>query len=61
MPEKDKIYILHVIIIALLFPLANQPCGRDCSFGCAMINGTEQCFCPTGYELSTPNGIECSG
>ena len=40
---------------------ADEPCGGECSFDCAMINGAEQCYCPSGYELSTPEGTDCIG
>ena len=40
---------------------ANEPCGGGCSFGCAVIDGEEQCYCPIGYELSAPGGTQCVG
>ena len=32
-----------------------------CSDICANINGEEKCFCPIGFQLSTPGGSQCIG
>lgn len=56
--------IVHVGILPALFKLlflANVPCGGECSYRCAVINGEEQCFCPAGFELSLPEGTQCVG
>ena len=45
----------------LLFHTANLPCGGGCSFGCAVIDGEEQCYCQIGFELSSPGGTQCVG
>ncbi len=50
-----------VYLVGLINFTADEPCGRECSFGCAVVNSTEQCFCPTGYELSAHNNTECVG
>ena len=36
-------------------------CEGTCSHGCAVINGDEQCYCPTGLELLMPGGTDCVG
>ena len=42
--------------------LAEQPCqDSTCSHICGVINATEECFCPIGFELSTLGGSQCIG
>ena len=40
---------------------ATEPCGGECSYQCAVVDGAEQCYCPSGFVLSEPNGIQCVG
>ena len=40
---------------------ATEPCGGECSYQCAVIDGAEQCYCPSGFVLSEPNGVQCVG
>ena len=40
---------------------ANVPCDGACSFGCAVVNNEEQCFCPVGFQLDAPGGLSCVG
>lgn len=44
-----------------LFVLADVPCDGECSYECAVIDGEEQCYCPSGFELSVPGGTQCVG
>ena len=32
--------------------------NHGCSDGCAIVNNTQQCFCPSGYAL---NITQCNG
>ena len=41
--------------------IANEPCDGECSYGCAMINNKEQCYCPSGREIILPGGTQCAG
>lgn len=43
------------------YSLADVPCDGECSYECAVIDGEEQCYCPTGFELSMPGGTQCVG
>ena len=38
----------------------NCTMSNSCSDGCAVINGTETCFCTPGYQLDN-DAITCSG
>ena len=40
--------------------LINCTMSPNCSDGCAVINGTETCFCTPGYQLDIDN-ITCIG
>ena len=51
---------IHNIIISNNFA-AKVPCFGVCSFGCAVIEDEEQCFCPTGFELDGSNRTQCIG
>lgn len=48
--------------VYLTITVANQLCTspNECSHGCALVNGREECFCPLGYELSE-NRTWCIG
>ena len=35
------------------------PNNHGCSHGCAIVNGTQQCFCPKGFNLI--NTTQCNG
>ena len=35
------------------------PNSHGCSHGCAIVNGTQQCFCPKGLDLI--NTTQCNG
>ena len=50
-----------MLILSHIIHTANEPCGGECSFGCAIISGEEQCYCPVGLELSSPGGNQCVG
>jgi hypothetical protein len=41
---------------------ANQECAsaNQCSHGCAIVHGRQQCYCPLGFELSQ-SGTQCFG
>ena len=43
----------------VLYIAANEPCGGECSYGCAVISGKEECYCPIGFTLS--EGTNCVG
>ena len=45
----------------MLSHIANEPCGGGCSYQCAIINGSEQCYCPGGFEIIIPGGTQCAG
>ena len=47
--------------LIIYFYAANEPCDGECSFACAVIDSMEQCYCPTGFELSSPGGTQCVG
>ena len=38
---------------------ANEPCGGECSYGCAIVGGKDECYCPVGFTLS--EGTNCVG
>ena len=42
---------------------AEQPCADNggCSHSCALLDGVEQCFCPTGFVLHRFIGTICIG
>ena len=48
--------------IFILLGTADLPCASDneCSHGCAIVHGEEECFCPLGFELSE-DGTQCIG
>ena len=47
--------MLHITLTAI------QSCGTECSFACAVVGGTEQCFCPPGFWLSSTDSTQCVG
>ena len=42
---------------------ANQPCAGNggCAGTCAVIDGLQQCFCPTGFVLNRFDQQTCIG
>ena len=70
--EQLRWEYIHVVIIISLAPIwlfinlpivssALEVChtNHGCSHGCAIVNNTEQCFCPSGYALQ--NITHCNG
>ena len=47
----------------IVFTLADVPCADNggCSGSCAVIDGVEQCFCPTGFVLNKFDEQTCVG
>ena len=57
-----QLYTESILSLSSSLDAAEEPCQTSpCSDICGVVNGTEQCFCPVGYELSTPGGIQCIG
>ena len=54
-------HLFGTMVNGLFLHTANVPCGGGCSFGCAVIDGEEQCYCQIGFELSSPGGTQCVG
>ena len=54
-------YMLFVDIYTSLHNIAEEFCvdGGECSGICAVVNSEEKCFCPAGFNLTTPT--ECTG
>ena len=51
------VYQLYSCIVSSALEVC--PNNHDCSHGCAIVNHTEQCFCPSGYALQ--NITHCNG
>lgn len=56
--------MINCLFMSSFFFAANEQClnstAEECSHGCAVVNGTEMCYCPVGYQLSE-NGTHCLG
>ena len=50
---------IYIIIPNVSSALVVCPTNHGCSHGCAIVNHTEQCFCPSGYALQ--NITQCNG
>ena len=51
------VYQLYPCIVSSALEVC--PNNHGCSHGCAIVNHTEQCFCPSGYALQ--NITQCNG
>ena len=53
---------IHTLSFVIYPFVAEELCQTNpCSDICGVVNGTEHCFCPVGYELSIQGGTECIG
>ena len=56
------VHVQTIITLYFYYMLVEEPCQDSmCSDICGVINGTEECFCHLGFELSTPGGYQCIG
>ena len=68
-PEIATFVTLPIFTLAIVITrksvltAANQPCTGNggCSGTCAVIDGLEQCFCPTGFVLNELDQQTCIG
>ena len=52
---------MHTIILGhynVVYVVADMPCEGECTYGCAVIDGEQECFCPAGFTLE---GTDCIG
>ena len=65
MTGEHAIVSLKIDILAVIKKLiytARITCDvNSCSDSCAIVDGTEQCFCPTGLELAPGSTTDCTG
>lgn len=67
--RRKKLYRYKVFCLACVVHVncikkhyaANVPCDGACSFGCAVVNNMETCYCPLGFQLDIPGGTQCIG
>ena len=59
----DRRTSMHCEVFFIVFTLADVPCADNggCSGSCAVIDGVEQCFCPTGFVLNKFDEQTCVG
>ena len=61
---RVSLIIRYNFVVYLHIPIFSSavvvcPNNHGCSHGCAIVNHTEQCFCPSGYALQ--NITQCNG
>ena len=49
---------INVCLFVFYYVVADEPCEGECSYGCAVIDGHGECFCPAGFILE---GTDCVG
>ena len=52
-------WLYELCIMFILAAVVVCPNNYGCSHGCAIVNGTQQCFCPRGFNLI--NTTQCNG
>ena len=56
-------FTVVIVLRTFLLMAADVPCADNsgCSHSCGVIDGMEQCFCPTGFVLNRFDSQACIG
>ena len=61
----EKITNVFVCVFFLFLPAIDTSivcsAGNGCSDFCRVVNGTDSCYCPPGYQLNATTSTTCSG